>query len=438
MNIEELKLAMKEISDYAITHLFKEINKSDWQFGSNSYSINFGHLATESYSTLRFAERKINFYVRFTEYGINLSHSYGGNEDNVKLKLLGDKIIEVLKKHNLDIFVHHNGNYFDSKHKIHKKIQMFPIGPKSEEIFEYMKIVADNGSFNIHTWNSFLFISKSYCYRTQYHFTDLHDKDALFKIQGYRSGGSEKVLVNSKEDLQDFLDKIEEQVNALEKVEKDIFEIVKKVDITAYHNKEQGYINIFNERIPFHVTKVIEKGKEKYRARFYDGYNRGADLDKVVTKVKAKVETYIRKNRIKAAVSGKTHDILGRYLYKIYGYHFNGPRLYNHFITNINEGNLNTLIRNVIEEEMVDASEESVAYFQLYNRTRGRRHRITNGKKLGNVYCFLSASQLFVTTEEEMSNYNIQPSDLKQKKYRDELKKLESFIKTLYKKEQEV
>jgi hypothetical protein len=233
-------------------------------------------------------------------------------------------------------------------------------------------------------------------------------------------------------DVDDFLVDLERKQKLINHYQKSLEETIKNIDITAFYDAKAGYMVIYNERIPFHISERIdEKGIVRYKIRFNDGYNQGKNLEKVFKKVETKALDYVKKNRVKAALKGNAYEVLHKFFHKINGFNPKTVTYDSTFETSFSEKEFNDVLKQVIEKETIELDRAYMTYFQYYLKSEKRRNVIKSAKKVGDLYAFTSVTKLFVLTEEEFKILTISISSIK-KPDRQKAQELETWKSSLF------
>lgn len=417
---------IEEFSKHVHRNYFNSISPSDWLLlNRGPQYIEFGYQAGKYFGYNSNPPHRITFNISYADGVLSI---YSGRElpqDKKHFKNILNDFLTILEKYQIDMLINCSHGFTKSLVK-RSKTSYFATGEKSKELLEILEVFTESEDFYLNSWSQIALYSKSYANRKYFYLKPVLEENPYFSVSAYRDD-KYSTNISSKEEVKEFLDSFKKDSEELRSKEQEIVEMIKKVDITCYYNRENGSLYIYNERVPFHIAKIEEKGKMKYRIRFNSSYNKGSDLDSVLEKVKTKVNAYVKKSRVKAAVGGNAFDVFHKFLYRVLGYQVNRFSFKKYFDTSLSEGDLNKKLRTLINDDLIVLNDDYKNYFQFYIRQKGNRHQIKKALKLGDLFTFVSSSKLFVVTEEEFNNIELNELSFSQKKDRILVKQLEEW-----------
>jgi len=421
----KFKKFIEDFSDYIHSTYYPAIPKDDWKI-TNRYGDHyvFGYKPEEYFYGKQTPPHMIAFQVRYVDE-IIVFHVYREYPSDKKIiPTVLDDFVEQLEEKKFNVLI--NCIYgITSRLVKDSKVPFYPIGEKYKKISELLTYFADHKNYQLNAWNSISLTHKRTTNRAHYTLTPSKKNAASILIEDRQK--QEKTVVSSKAEVDAFFANIEKGMQELVDKENEIVDMIKKIDITCYYDRNNSSLYIYNERVPFHIGKIVEGGKQKYRIRFNSGYNKSQSLDDVMEKVKKKINDYVKKSRVKAAVGGNAFDVFHKFVYKTLGHQVNNFSFSKYFDTRMSEGELNLKLRNFIDDEVEKLSKAHKDFFQMYVRQKGNRHRIKKAVKLGDLYTFVSATKLFVVTETEFKNIQLNESSFTKREDREEVKKLQDW-----------
>jgi len=414
MDAANLRDFAEQYSDYVHKNYFSDIGDSYWdlyQINGNRYA--FGYEPTVHWWNLRSnREHNILFYLDF-DYGLNafrLSVSRKFENEISSAKAAMDDFSDYLKSRSFDLFVRPE-NAKDI-------FSLIPTGERSEKVLEIVKELPKE-YFNTYRFSQMNF--------EKHLLIDLYlNVDNLsvdIACEGF-------VIHNMKKlsDFEAFIERVNSEIDEMKKIENEVIGIIEKYDVTCYF--DNGVFYIFNERVPFHFSKVFQSGKERYRAKFGKNYNVNLKLDKLAEIIQNKANDYIKKKRVKAVMNGSSRNVFNKFLFKLYERHIDSFSYRYEADSKMTYDELNNILLPFINEaEAVKLSDEYLQFFKLHLRTQKKGNRIDKGFLFGDIYAFISPSKHFFIHKEEFEQYDVSKHKWRTKEDREKAGFLNEFVK---------
>lgn len=408
------------LSDYLYDHYGKgRIDKKDWKIEKTPY--NYGDQYSIGYNSSEFRDPKqlyFNLGLDGTIARIWLALSYKSvfNAEAIRKQFNNEfpkKLAELAEGTHTELIIYET----DYKRR-GMKYCYYPVGPNSKRVIGLLQPLIDS----IYPSSNGLILNNGY-HNYPYKLVPT-DKGNLEVVVG---NNYSKFTISTKEELDHFYQSLAKDKKLIDETEDSIISIVQEVDITAYYDRNKQALFIYNQYVPFHLKKIYENGKFKYRARFNTGYNRNIHLEKLVEKLKEKARKYIKQNRVKAATTGRGQDVMKKFYFRLTNNHKNHVNFKQDFISNLSEGELNTRLQTNINKNVIELDKPFIDYYQQFIRTKKRRHQLKSGYKIGDIYAFIAGTKIFVLTEDEWSNLTLSGHKWNTKKDREKAEKLEAW-----------
>lgn len=430
-NSISLKEVIAKFSEHVHRTYFSNIPSNDWSLINRNNGYNFGYKAGEYFRYDANPPHKIEFSIFESEGLLQFRTVRGNKEDQLLFPKISDDFYRIFNESGIDALL--CTSYSSVLDPLGKEtLNLYPFGEKAKKVIDLVQLIRQRGTFDVVNYGRIMFHTKSYSNRKNYEIIpDLSREQPILTIRTYLSKTTFSMTVSTKEQLVEFLTKLEIESAFFQSKEQEIISLIKQYDVTCYYNEQNGSLYIYNERVPFHIAQIHENGKTKYRVRFSRSYHKGVEIEPLMEKVKQKALAHLKKNRMKAAVRGNASDVISKFLFKLTGYQTNDYVFHKLFKSTYSEGDLNKKLLGIIEEEMTPLNDFYCAYYQLYSRSQGNRHRIKYGKKLNDVYAFVAASAIFIISEEEFKQIQLEEKHFKQKKDRVSLVGLNEWKATI-------
>lgn len=212
--------------------------------------------------------------------------------------------------------------------------------------------------------------------------------------------------IKSIEEAETFYQSRLDYVKEVYAIEEEAKALIKSYDPHYFYDDKELAAYIYNTRVSLYVKKIVsDKEKTTYKARFNRGYVQNKDLDKLKERLMKKVEDYLKKNRTRAVLKGKTVDVLEKLLFKLYGRNKKVSQFDKLFDTTFTESDLNTHLKPFISDQSLEKlDDEMLEQITARLRENKKKHRINEAYKLGDLYIAISGTKIHILKEDEFKN----------------------------------
>lgn len=369
----------------------------------------------------------INLNLSSNIFITNSNYSIGHNDNSI-IKKMYSFLHEIIKSNpeKYDFILSNRANFKLPKSLAYKSLNLIGYGEKSLKVLEGLELINQGKSVSVLAWSTPYVYSEHTLFRSGFTI-ELNDNLGYFSLKMSKKQGDEFYHLDSKEDINNFINMIDEKIYQHKDIIEELLEEIRTFDSHAYYDYLKQIINIFNQKIFLNIKTFVDKSnKEKIKISFNGSTNQGSNQKLIVEKVKVKIKDYLIKNRLKATISGKLNSNISRFIHKLNGNVFSSylkdEYLFEKFfLTDYSFSEFNNICEDLLLEDKQELDEKYSKYYELYLRSIGRRFKIVTSFKIKDFYFFKSASGFFVITEEEIKNLSIDSSNFKNPKYNEEL-----------------
>jgi len=299
-----------------------------------------------------------------------------------------------------------------------------PIGSVAEEVTKLIQYKEMTPFYSDHKSILFPRLQSTF-------FKPILQEKPFLELFCYSSGNPEKVgEIHSHSDWDTFMEQSLLESKKLMQAEEEIFALIKRYAPNSF--KENYYIRVFEQQISLSFERSFQNGKMKYVAYTPSGKRVNLKFEKLMEKVKKETETYLKKHRVKAVVSGKNNDFIYAFWKKVF--HWSPDRIdFDHcFVSSFSKEEFNEHLKPMVHQtETKVLDKEYNTYFQFYLRTQNSRRKIKNAYEFGDLLVFNSSSKLYVYTKEEFKQFTLENHPWKRKEDKQQVQTLTTWKKNL-------
>jgi len=296
-------------------------------------------------------------------------------------KVLVEKFVAILKEKNVETMICFKG----------QKEPFIPIGPNAEKVYEMIKLFKKRNAYADGFEVKYEYLPELYILSKVRHTPRLEvylDDDVLFEE------------LTSVEETKKMIKKYEEEEKSFELFRNEMLDMANRYDPTCYLYGTDG-IYLFNEEYDFSMGKMFENNELSYFIYSMDDEVKGEDWEKVKKEFREKFESFLKKERIQAAIEGKAFDLVPKLWNLTYGSHASKVG----YETNLNKKEINEMLKKAFEtKEVEEMDAQTVKECHLF---LNKKYQINKGFIVGELCLFSSPKKFFLYKKENIKEKNL-------------------------------
>lgn len=206
-------------------------------------------------------------------------------------------------------------------------------------------------------------------------------KNNRYAIELKISGKNKKIILENEEQIRQLYEHMDVHSKQVKQLVLELAEQIKQYDSLSMYDEQTESLIMMNKRIPFFGQYVLDQG---YCVRLFYKTFKGKDLNDLHEILLDYAKEYIKKNRVKAVLTGGTMDTNQQFYLKVFNQHTKNPlKMFKKRLrSRLSTQELLTLIQQEIDQPMTSLSDKEVECFKQNHWIRSTLH---SGFRMGNL-----------------------------------------------------